>query len=911
MEIKNFPNVQKAFGYAEDILLGKIVSCHWIKKACLRFQRDLKDTRFYFDYEAAERACKYIQRFPHIKGPLCGTPLTMEPWQLFIMVNAFGFKWAEGENKGFRRFKKIFILVARKQGKALDIETEIPTPTGFVKMKDLKVGDRVFNENGEEVFIECKTDVMELPSYKLTLRNGQEIVSCENHEWPVYDKLARRRSRPRKSILRGKTYPAKKLEYRITDTETLSKNVVIGTEFNYMLPVAGAVSYSKKELPIDPYIMGYWIGNGAKSSSRISTQDRDVVSYFEKFYVAKQESKYDWYISGGLRQSLRKDFNLGYGPTKYIPENYLMSSYEDRMGLLRGLMDSDGGVEDCKGRVGFSQSNPKVFEQVVTLIGSLGIKYSPTDTKQGKYRDKKTGEMILCKDSQRISFNPTFNVFKCKRKFDQLQKCLDRERCYRKHELHTISKVESVGIKKVQCIQVSGNSHLYLCTKSFIPTHNSAISAPVGIYMLSLDREAGPEVYSVASKRDQARLVFDVARAMIDKTPTFVKHTGTEVFRHHIEHEASVGVFKPLSSDSNTSDGLNPHFVILDEVHAFKDRNLYGVMETAIGARKQPMLWAISTAGFDDTGVCHELQVDLEKILNQEFDDPSQFGVIYTLDKGDDFRDKKCWIKANPNLGVSVNETYIQDQVNTAIRNPGNRTNILTKHFNIWCSASENFFDTLKWDSCQGVVDIEKLKGKPCYIAIDLASKIDLTAMVAIFRVDGKYIWLVRAYLPEQAIKDSKNASYEAWAHDKHIIVTPGEVISHQKIQDDLMEWHKMFKIRAVHYDPWNATEMAERMSAKHINMVEFKMTTANLSEPMKKMDAEIRQGNMLHDGNPVTRWNIGNVVSQTDHNQNVFPRKQHEKHKIDIAVAGIMAMAGWATEKQGSVYEKRGLIIL
>lgn len=556
MNLSQFPNCEKAFGYADDIISGKIVSCHWVKKACLRFKRDLQDPRFYFDYEAAERACKYIQRFPHIKGPMSGTPMIMSPWQLFCIANPFGFKWAEGESKGLRRFKKVFILVARKQGK-------------------------------------------------------------------------------------------------------------------------------------------------------------------------------------------------------------------------------------------------------------------------------------------------------------------------------------------------------------------SSISAPVGIYMLSLDKEAGPEVYSVASKRDQARIVFDVARAMVNKTPSFVKNTSTEVFAHHITHDPSVGVFKPLSSDSNTSDGLNPHFVILDEVHAFKDRNLYGVMETAIGARSQPMLWSISTAGFDDTGICYELQVDLEKILNQEFDDPTQFGMIFTLDKGDDFRDEKVWIKANPNLGVSVKSDYIRDQVNSAIRNPGNRTNILTKHFNIWCTASENFFDIGKFDTCVGKVDIEELKGKPCYVGIDLSSKIDLAAMVAVFYINGKYVLYPHIYLPEAAVRNPKNSSYEAWAERGQIIMTPGETISNERIQDDLLKWKSMFKIRAAHYDPWNAAEMGERMSKKHINMVEFLMRTANFSEPMKKLDAEIRNGNFLHDGNPVVRWNFGNVVAKKDANENVFPRKQADKHKIDIAVATIMAMAGWGQEKQGSVYEKRGLIIV
>jgi len=417
----------------------------------------------------------------------------------------------------------------------------------------------------------------------------------------------------------------------------------------------------------------------------------------------------------------------------------------------------------------------------------------------------------------------------------------------------------------------------------------------------------------LASKKDQARIVFDTSREQLKRSPSFAKKTGTELFRHHIENDRTASVYKPLASDSNSLDGLGPSTVIFDEVHSFKDRNLYGVMETAVGARKQPLLWAISTAGFDDTGICYELQTDLEKVLKQEYEDDSQFGMIYTIDKDDDFRDKSCWIKANPNLGVSVSEEYIQGMVDKAIRQPGNKNNVLTKHFNIWCTASENLFDMLAFDDC-AVKDLKRedyLK-TACYAGIDLASKIDLTGFVYIHKKDDLYYLFSDAFLPEAAIENSKNASYPAWVEEGHLISTKGEAINYNTLGDYFLDEVDSKTVRESFYDPWSASQFSQTMSAEGIEMTEFKMNTGNVSEPLKFLDAIIRERKLRHNGCPVLRWCFGNVVVKEDHNGNIYFRKAHAKFKIDLAVAATMAIAGWIGEQEEeSVYEKRGIIVL
>jgi len=441
----------------------------------------------------------------------------------------------------------------------------------------------------------------------------------------------------------------------------------------------------------------------------------------------------------------------------------------------------------------------------------------------------------------------------------------------------------------------------------------TALSSPVGLYMLSLDGESGAEVYSLASKKDQARIVFDTSRDQLKRLPSFAKKTGTQLFRHHIENDKTASVYRPLASDSNSLDGLGPSCTIFDEVHSFKDRNLYGVMETAVGARKQPILWAISTAGFDDTGICYELQTDLEKVLKREYDDESQFGMIYTIDKGDDFRDKSCWVKANPNLGVSVSEEYIQGMVDKAIRQPGNKNNVLTKHFNQWCTASENLFDMLAYDDCADTsLKREQFVNQPCYAGIDLASKIDLTGFAYIFKKEDIYYLFTDAFLPEAAIEKSNNASYPAWVDQGHLISTKGEAINYSVLEDYYLDQVDQFMMRDNFYDPWSANQFAQNMSAEGVEMTEFKMNTGNVSEPLKYLDAVIRERRLRHNGCPVLRWCFSNVVVKEDHNGNIYFRKAHAKFKIDLAVAATMAIAGWIGEQEEeSVYEKRGIIVL
>lgn len=441
----------------------------------------------------------------------------------------------------------------------------------------------------------------------------------------------------------------------------------------------------------------------------------------------------------------------------------------------------------------------------------------------------------------------------------------------------------------------------------------SAIASQVGLYMLALENPKGNEVYSAATGRDQARIILDSARAMARANKGFLKATGVRVLAHQVVHEKSESFFRALSADSNTLDGLQPVCALIDELHSHKNRSVYDVIDSAMSKRRDSLLFVITTAGFDTSGIGYSQSAYCSKICNGDFEDDSFFGIVYTIDEKDDPYNRLSWIKANPNWGISVDPINFESKAMKAKENPSDQNNFNVKHLNVWTNSASPFFNVRKWDLCTNhKLSLDDFKGEKCWVGIDLASKIDLTSFAYIFKRDNKYYFFTENFIPEQTIIESKNDLYPKWVASGDVIKTKGEAINYSYLEEVLFHRSRQFKFIGVHYDPWNATELAQIMSGKRIEMIEFRMTVANLSEPMKKIDASLREERFIHRENSCERWCLGNVVAKVDANDNVFPRKDNDQLKIDPIVAAIMAMAGWVQEEENeSVYEKRGIIII
>ena len=470
----------------------------------------------------------------------------------------------------------------------------------------------------------------------------------------------------------------------------------------------------------------------------------------------------------------------------------------------------------------------------------------------------------------------------------------------------------------------------------------SFLSSGIALYGLAADGEAGAEVYSGATTREQAKITYGDAEKMLKKRPELARKLGLRVTAHAISQAASGSVFKALSREAGNQDGQNIHVAVVDELHAHKTREMWDVLVTGAAKRPQSMVWTITTAGTDTSGICYEVRDGVVKMLEgAEMD--GLFGIIYTLDNvgekdGDDWRDPRCWEKANPNWHASIDHDAYALAAAEAMQSASKENNFLTKHLNVWCNADVSWMDMSAWDRCAdpGLKE-EDFAGKPCTAGLDLASKTDICAKARVFYRDlpafnrdgtpkmkrdaegqptdeqatERHFYLfVSGYLPEAAVENARNASYEGWAKQGWLKTTPGEVLDFDVVQEDVLDDRDRFNVGDVAFDPAQATQLCNNLLAEGVRMVEVRPNVLNFSEPMKEMEALVLTGRLHHDGNPAMRWMVSNVVCHLDAKDNIYPRKQRPENKIDGVVAAIMALnrALLAPEDVGSVYEERGI---
>jgi phage terminase large subunit-like protein len=429
----------------------------------------------------------------------------------------------------------------------------------------------------------------------------------------------------------------------------------------------------------------------------------------------------------------------------------------------------------------------------------------------------------------------------------------------------------------------------------------STFTSPIGLFMLALDEEQGAEVYSAATTRDQARIVFRDAQAMARKMPQFRKRFGIDVPAQAITQLKTNSTFQALSADGHTLDGLNIHFAGIDELHAHKTREVYDVLETGLGKRPQSMLWMITTAGSNKFGICFEVRDYVLKVLAGHAKGvaaEATFGIVYTTDEDDDPYSEEALRKANPNWGISVNPDMVLQTAAKAYDQATARANFLTKHLNVWVDANSALFDTEHWRKCEAkALDELEFAEDESVLALDLASKIDMAAKVNCYRrmIDGKdhYYVFPRFYLPRAAIEEDRHPMYRGWEMQGDIEATAGETIDFAVIEDEIRLECPGRNIAAVVADPWQANYLVTNLQRDGFPAEEFRQTVANMSEATKTLDALMREGRIHHPGNAVMNWMIGNVVGHFDAKDNVYPRKELPANKIDGAIALIMAL-GW-----------------
>jgi phage terminase large subunit-like protein len=435
----------------------------------------------------------------------------------------------------------------------------------------------------------------------------------------------------------------------------------------------------------------------------------------------------------------------------------------------------------------------------------------------------------------------------------------------------------------------------------------TTILGGVGLYMLTADGEGGAEVYAAATTRDQARIVFDIAQQMARFDGMFRARFGVEVLTYALMVKDTASKMVPLSAEGSTLDGLNVSCALIDELHAHKTRTVHDVLDSGTGSRQQPLIVKITTAGSNRAGVCYDQRNYLTKVLNatlrrhdgmgyrvegDSHEDDSYFGLIYTIDDGDDPFDESTWIKANPNLGVSVDLDDMRRMAAVAKVQAASQIEFLTKRLNVWVNADSAWMNMAAWDAAGRTgKKIESFAGEECHVALDGAFIKDLFSRATIFRRDGKWHLFARHYAPEAQLERKGNEQLLAWAKDGWIRTTPGEVLDIEVVREDLQADAARFDFREVAYDPFQLRQFSSEMLDAGLPMVEMRASVQNFSEPMKALDRLVTLGELEHEADPVLAWMISNVVCHYDAKDNIYPRKERPESKIDAAIATIMAL--------------------
>ena len=744
-----------------------------MKKACQRQLDDLarRDFAYRYDEKKAARVCRFIEKLPHIKGKWAkaGGRIELQPWQVFILTAAFG--WVSRET-GLRRFKTAYLEMPRKNGKALALDTPIPTPSGWTSMEQLAPGDTLFDIEGKPCKVTAISETFaDHQCYKMEFSNGESVVADAGHLWKttarvnaVGDRAGRTVRRFREPSLRIRAIKGRHYWYanlyarqvcmgslervskfeahrrfkqladedlarkpfgedgitRIRTTEEIFKTLRYGTrgDVNHSVDLPKPLACPDIQLSIDPYVLGVWLGDGNSESAIISSGPQDVESMTAQiascgYVVDRRPDRTCWRLrlrsqeydlfgnvlairkhdARNLQVALRRKGLLG---NKHIPSEYFRASKSQRLALLQGLMDTDGTVSADGKIFSYVTITWKLARGMAELLSSLGIKFSCKARKM-----KCNGRSVpgVAHTFQFNAFRDELPVFRLPRKLNRMRNRADARLKPRSKSVQIVN-VTPVDPVPVKCIQVDSPSGMFLFGWTMLPTHNSTFSSGVGLYSLCLDGESGAEIYSAATTRDQAKIVWQDAWHMVERSPGLKAAFGVSTTAHAISQVRTASRFQALSAEGNSLDGLNIHCAIVDELHAHRTRKVFDVLETATGARSQPLLWLITTAGSDRSGICYEQRTYLTKILDGIVKDETYFGVIYTIDDGDDWSDPKVWAKANPNYGVSVFPEDIARLCAKALKMPSAQNNFLTKRLSVWVNADSAYFNMVELAKC-------------------------------------------------------------------------------------------------------------------------------------------------------------------------------------------------------------------
>ena len=439
-----------------------------------------------------------------------------------------------------------------------------------------------------------------------------------------------------------------------------------------------------------------------------------------------------------------------------------------------------------------------------------------------------------------------------------------------------------------------------------VPRKNakSTVAAMLANWFLVMEH-GQQDIYTAAVSRDQARIVFDDARQMCLLSKPLKKRVNIQA--HKVIFPKSNSLLKPLAAKAATIEGTNPSLAIVDEYHLHPDNGVYSALELGMGARPEAILFAITTAGSNVVSACKQHYDYCCQILAGEENNDSLFVLIYELDDESEVEQPEMWIKANPNLHVSVDAAKLESTIQKARGIPSQWVEMLTKRFNIWCQGSTPWMGAGAWDACKADYSESDLNGMECYAGLDLSSTGDIASVCYAFPSDREIRLLTRHYLPEaqlQNVANKNRAVYRQWARAGWIRTTPGDCIDYDRIRDDILRDAETFGIKLVGFDTWNATHLRTQLQGAGLDVEPFQQTYLKFSPVAKSLEVFVNRKVIRHNGDPVLAWAISNVVMESDANANIKPNKKKSSNKIDPAVSALMAFGTFQAEHEDFAFD-------
>lgn len=846
-------------------------------------------------------------------------------WQYDTFMRLLGWvKHSERWGRLIRRFKQASIWQAKKNKKALDLDTPIPTPSGWTTIGGLSVGDLVFGEDGLPCkVVELHPVVTDDDCYQITFSNGEVAICNGEHLWKT-TVLQQEVGVGLKGGSRGNQWTgglrpsASKTAIRTTRSIAASSHRLDGA-CNHSLAMPSPLDLPDAKLPIDPYVFGAWLGDGDSDGARLTCALKDLGHWKHQFAAAgtalrepsvKPESNACRVAIGEKWSKFRTTLRaIGVLDNKHIPDTYLRGSYAQRLALLQGLMDTDGCIDKPGKCLTFVTTKEALRDGVAELVASLGIKFRVRE-QRAKIDGEDKGP---CWWIQFHAFRDILPAFRLPRKLCRMRTgdCLTMKARSRTVQIISVEKVPS---RPVRCITVGNSTGMFLFGRTMLPTHNSPSLAALGMYLWAGDGEPGQKVFLAAKDGEQVRT--GAGKHVVEMWLQCDELKAESTLNRNLmqlTHEPSRSVMRPLSSSNSrtqqSKEGLNGS-VLIDETHVV-DREFVKIISRAGISRSEALFCEFSTAGNNPDGYGKErfdraCDVRDDKIVDEEL-----LAVVYAAPQdvtdeqlGEDF--ERFARMANPAYGHTIDPVEIRNDYERSKAKIEDLVTFKMYRLNVWQHSSNPWLRPSDWAKCADTFTIDDLRGKTCYGGLDLSLKWDLTAFVLVFPWgdDDEHpefrLWPYFFLPRESARKTEDKASWLTYEKDGDLIITEGDGTDFRLVEKTIVEASKLFNLQQVAFDPQYAAKFAQDIQDDHgIDAVEFRQSPANFFEPMDYFENRIAAGLLKHSRNRCMDWQIGNATKGRN-GMLMKPENEYSK-KIDGVVAGIMAMAMWMEHGRSS----------